>query len=82
MEGGAGVAPDPSPALTLLEEQFEDVLESVNNIFVAAGDGELGKVQAFVASGVSVNSADEYGYTPLCVWSTCSPAHAVPPIGI
>ncbi len=69
--GGGGVGLEAgattSPALLALESQFDDVLDSINNIFVAAGDGELAKVQAFVASGVSVNSQDEYGYTPLCV---------------
>lgn len=65
--GGAGATTTTSPALLAIESQFDDVLDSINNIFVAAGDGELSKVQAFVASGVSVNSQDEYGYTPLCV---------------
>ena len=66
---GLGAGATTSPALLALESQFDDVLDSINNIFVAAGDGELAKVQAFVASGVSLNSQDEYGYTPLCVFS-------------
>jgi hypothetical protein len=37
------------------------------NIFVAAGDGDLLRVQALVASGVSVDAQDENGYSPLCV---------------
>jgi len=36
-----------------------------NNIFIASGDGNLASVQAFVASGVSVNAQDAYGYSPL-----------------
>ena len=77
-EGGAaaGSAPPPqapaAPAHPLDALQFE-----LDNIFVAAGDGELAKVQAFVAGGVSVNSRDEYGYTPLCVWWRCPRAAAL-----
>ncbi len=66
---GASLPGAPAPAFpgathpaSLDALQFE-----LDNIFVAAGDGELAKVQAFVAGGVSVNSQDEYGYTPLCV---------------
>lgn len=35
------------------------------NIWMAAGDGLLDKVQGFVASGVSANAQDEHGYSPL-----------------
>ncbi len=35
------------------------------NIFTAAGDGQLEVVQKLVAEGVSVNSQDDFGYSPL-----------------
>ncbi len=35
------------------------------NIWTAAGDGLLDKVQEFVRSGISVDAQDENGYTPL-----------------
>jgi uncharacterized protein len=35
------------------------------NIWIAASDGRLDHVQEFVAGGVSVNSKDESGYSPL-----------------
>jgi len=67
-----------SPALTLLNSQFDDLLDTINNIFVSAGDGDLAKVQSFVAGGVSVNAQDEFGYAPLCVspaarWTLAAP---------
>lgn len=36
-----------------------------SNIFTAAGDGELDKVKAFVASGEDVNSKDSNGYSAI-----------------
>ena len=35
------------------------------NIFTAAGDGHLDVVQRLVAAGASVNSQDDFGYSPL-----------------
>uniref|UniRef100_K3WTT2 Uncharacterized protein n=1 Tax=Globisporangium ultimum (strain ATCC 200006 / CBS 805.95 / DAOM BR144) TaxID=431595 RepID=K3WTT2_GLOUD len=35
------------------------------NIWMAASDGELETVKAFLAGGGDVNTKDEYGYTPL-----------------
>lgn len=35
------------------------------NIWMAASDGELETVKAFLAGGGDVNAKDEYGYTPL-----------------
>jgi hypothetical protein len=32
---------------------------------VAASDGNLERVQQLIAEGVSVNAADEQGYTPM-----------------
>jgi hypothetical protein len=65
--GGSAAPEDHTGDLAQLETQFTELLEGIDNIFVAAGDGELEKVQAYVAGGVSVNSQDMYGYTPLCV---------------
>jgi ankyrin repeat protein len=45
----------------------------LRNIWIAAGDGDLSSVQAFVASGTSVNAQDQNGYTPLCVVSRARP---------
>ena len=39
--------------------------EEDTNIFIAAGDGQLDKVQAFVAAGISINAQDDVGYSPL-----------------
>ena len=39
--------------------------EDVDSIQIAAGDGRLAAVQAFVAAGVAVNAADENGYTAM-----------------
>lgn len=65
--GGSAAPEDHTGDLAQIETQFTELLEGIDNIFVAAGDGELDKVQAYVAGGVSVNSQDMYGYTPLCV---------------
>ncbi|CAK4636836.1 hypothetical protein LEN26_019475 [Aphanomyces euteiches] len=35
------------------------------NVWIAASDGNLEAVQAFLQSGLSVNAQDENGYTPL-----------------
>ena len=43
------------------------IVDDFQNIWIAAGDGDLSSVQAFVESGVSVNAQDENGYTPLFV---------------
>lgn len=37
------------------------------NIWMAASDGELETVKAFLATGGDANMQDENGYTPLCV---------------
>lgn len=41
--------------------------EAPSSIQIAAGDGMLELVKQFVESGVSVNAADENGYTAMCV---------------
>ena len=61
-------APAASAALTAIESQVDELLDSINNIWIAAGDGELARVQAYIAGGISVNAQDEYGYTPLFVY--------------
>jgi hypothetical protein len=38
-----------------------------NNIWIAASDGHLSEVVAYVDGGVSVDAQDEAGYFPLCV---------------
>ena len=48
-----------------MEEFLAANVEEEHNIFIAAGDGQLAEVQAFVSAGISVNSQDEYGYSPL-----------------
>ncbi len=35
------------------------------NIWVAASDGDMSAVQTFMSAGISVNSQDEHGYSPL-----------------
>jgi hypothetical protein len=42
-------------------------MADATNIWIAAGDGELDLVKAFVAGGTPVDAQDENGYTPLCV---------------
>ena len=37
------------------------------NIWISAGDGDLARVQEFIAGGQSVDAQDENGYSPLCV---------------
>lgn len=39
--------------------------EPLDNIWVAASDGDINKVKQFVKDGVSVNAKDENEYTPL-----------------
>ncbi len=41
--------------------------DAPQTIQIAAGDGLLDIVKGFVESGVSVNAADEHGYTALYV---------------
>jgi len=48
---------------TLLNSVTED--GEPNNIWVAAGDGDLSRVQELLDQGQDVNSQDENGYTPL-----------------
>ena len=43
------------------------------NIWVAAGDGDLGAVQYYLRNGLTVNAADEFGYTPLYVIQAVMP---------
>lgn len=40
-------------------------VELEDNIWIAASDGKLDLVKAFVASGVAVNAQDENGYSPI-----------------
>jgi hypothetical protein len=42
-----------------------DGFDEAANIFTAAGDGDLARVAELVASGVSVNAQDDFGYTAL-----------------
>lgn len=46
------------------------------NIWIAAGDGDLEKVQQYVAAGASVDAQDTNGYTPLAAAASYS-RHAV-----
>ncbi|KAI9254536.1 ankyrin repeat-containing domain protein [Phascolomyces articulosus] len=39
--------------------------QTKDNLWIAAGDGQLDRVQELIESGVDVNSHDEYGYTAL-----------------
>jgi ankyrin repeat protein len=38
---------------------------SNDNIWVAASNGDIERVRFLLASGVSVNAQDEYGYSPM-----------------
>ena len=42
-----------------------DFFNEPDNIWVASSDGDLAQVKKLVESGVSVNTQDEYGYSPL-----------------
>ncbi|KAI8146400.1 ankyrin repeat-containing domain protein [Fennellomyces sp. T-0311] len=39
--------------------------ETQDNLWIAAGDGQLDRVKELIGSGVNVNSHDEYGYTAM-----------------
>ncbi|KAI9317230.1 ankyrin repeat-containing domain protein [Dichotomocladium elegans] len=39
--------------------------ETLDNLWIAAGDGQLDRVKELVESGVSVNIHDQHGYTPM-----------------
>lgn len=38
---------------------------NTNNVWIAAGDGDLEAVKLAVQSGVDVNAKDENGYSPV-----------------
>ncbi|KAI7851420.1 ankyrin repeat-containing domain protein [Circinella umbellata] len=39
--------------------------QTKDNLWIAAGDGQLDRVKELIESGIDVNSHDEYGYTAL-----------------
>lgn len=54
----------------------------LRNIWIAAGDGDLSTVQAFVAAGTSVNAQDQNGYTPLCVSTSARAQREITPTNL
>lgn len=47
-----------------------------NNILIAASDGQLEAVKAYVEAGVPINTQDESGYSPMCVTAAAACRHA------
>lgn len=45
--------------------EFVGDTDAPDNIWIAASDGDLAAVQAFVQNGISVNAQDENGYSPM-----------------
>lgn len=61
--GGSGESAEPDVSESASPGDSEDL--TVEDLITAAGDGDLALVRAAVEAGLDVNSADEYGITPL-----------------
>jgi hypothetical protein len=46
-------------------EDQEEYDNSNDNIWVAASNGDVERVNVLLSSGISVNAQDEYGYSPM-----------------